>query len=854
MRWTPFLAMWALACPAPFAPLEGEPDDTAVNPEPEPEPIVRFSPAEARMHRLTEPEYRAAVHSVLGVTSTAQLPGDYRLHGFTSVGAAELSVPPADLDLYEASAWHVAGLALPDRAALTQRLGCDVSRYEDPSACVAPFAAELAHKAWHRPIDQHEVDDLVALFHEAAEITESPAVAGQAVVAAILQSPWFIFRVEVGVPDIDDPAKRRLTDHELAARLSSFITGTVPDPELLAMADAGMLSDPSILRAQAERLVNSEQARDGLTHFIRELLHLDRLATVDKDPDLFPHLTPALRTAMQVEIEALFVDVALDQDVDIREILTSDRAYVQPALGPTYGLDGLSQPTWVDLPSDQARGGLLGRAGFLALNAHAAATSPTHRGLFIQTRFLCGVVKPPPEGVDTNLPPVDPDVPTTLRERLTQHRDDDACRGCHQQMDPMGLALEHFDAAGAYRTHEWGLPIDASFDLNGESGVGAAYLGDVLVDSPRLPSCLVRQLYRHAIGQHEYDEEEPAIAELVDAFVANDHRLKSFIVDFVTHDVFRHVSPPDRQVCEEAGAERACETACGTGVQLCEDGHWRDCSAATAIPESCNGIDDDCDGEGDEVVRTCTAVTGPGIQVCNDAEWSTECEGPPRLPETCNGEDDDLDGEIDEDLNIDIAEVTWGQLSQALASCSVGVISNNGPCKAAIKRTCAASPCSVSGFGPVSMDYAAGTAELACLDSTESKIQFTTYTALKQQHAGCSGPPSANWGPACNAAISRWCGAQGMTTGFGPVEHSGDIAHVVCTPRASRLNLTYTELAPYSVESIGTCDGSTHRLGAACDAAIHGYCRAKGHRTGHGPLENYYDDLSVACLGTLEDR
>ena len=828
-------------------------DDTDVDTS-TPDPLARYAPATARMHRLTEHEWRTSVSQLLHVQVGANLPGDYRLHGFTSVGAAELSIASSDLDLYEAAAWAAAEAALPDTPSLHERVGCDLTVLAEPEVCIAPFAADLARQAWRRPIDSHEVDDLVALYAEVVDLTGSRVTGGQAVVAAVLQSPWFLFRVEIGVPDGADPAIRHLTDHELAARLSSFLTGGPPDQALLADADEGLLTDPEVLRAHALRLLDGDGARDALARFVDEWLDLERLATVDKDVDRFPELTPSLRAAMRAELQALFVDVVLTRDEDVRATLTSERAWVTPELADLYGRRGLTEPGWIDLPAHQERGGVLGRAGYLALHAHNSATSPTKRGLFVRTRMLCGVVHPPPQGVDTTLPPVDTSRPTTLRERLTQHADDPNCSGCHNAMDPIGLALEHYDPVGRHRTHEWGLPIDASFSIAEGSGAGAAELGAVVAEDPKFTRCLVRQLYRHAVGQHEYDEEERAIEELVTILEGKDHRLKAFLVELVLHDAFRQVAPPDRETCASEGASRPCATACGEGTQSCVDGHWRDCSAATAIPETCNGLDDDCDGEVDEVVRTCEGGFGPGLQLCTAGAWEEACASPPAPPEVCNGLDDDKDGEVDEGLDIDLMEATWGQVAAGHGACSVAIDGASGACKAAIKRTCAASPCAVTGFGPVGLDYDDGTATLACLNGEHALNHSTTYTELAARHPGCDGASGRRWGSDCNAAIHRWCAARGEASGYGPVENSGDAAYVVCTPKARVKGLKYSEIVSFSDPDLGPCDGTTWRLGPACDAAIHGWCRSQGFETGHGPVENYYDDLVVSCLGTLEDR
>lgn len=819
-----------------------DPPDPVRDDARDPGPLI---PAEARLHRITGPRYRARVRGLLGVPVRTSLPVDYRLHGFTSVGAAELSISASDLDRYEEASWEVAAAALPDADARDARLGCALDRIEAPAACVAPWAIDLAHRAWTRPIDQQDVDLLLDVFDAASEISGDPTVATQAVVATILQSPWFLFRAEVGLPTAD-PLHRRLSEHELAARLADFLIGGAPDDALLADADAGRLGEDEVLREHAERLLAQDGAEAHLGQFFRELVDLDRLETVDKDPDLYPHITPELRQAMALEVEQLFTDVVLTQDADFRTLLTTDRAYVTPLLAAHYGLPALSEPTWMDLPEDQERGGLLGRAGFLSIEAHAAATSPTHRGLFVQTRLLCTNVDPPPEGIETTLPDVDPDRPMTTRERLSQHATDPNCRGCHNLTDPIGLALEHYDPVGAWRTTEWGLPIDARATVLGIEVDGGAELGESLVDHPRLPLCMVRQLYRHAIGQHESFREGEAITELTATLESGEHRLRAWIVDLVLHPAFRTVSPPTDGACAEEGAVQPCRTACGAGQRVCLDGAWRGCSAARPMPETCNGLDDDCDGVTDEAVRTCTADGRAGVETCEEGDWTGSCALPPLPPETCNGLDDDGDGEVDEELDIERVQTSAGALAARHPDCAILSDASSGPCRAAIHRTCAQRDCSTTGWGPIALDTRTGVTELLCVDGEQATPRTATYEALSAQHPACT--EASPVGPPCNAAISRWCRAQGLRTGWGPVEHSGGEAFVMCTPEATTFAITYTDLAPFSPIGLPVCNGEEQRLGASCHAAIHGWCSDRGYRTGHGPLENNFDDVHVACL------
>lgn len=800
-----FIAVMVLvACGRPAV----EPPDPEIPPD---QPVL------ARMHRLTEAEYRTSVGQLLGVDVQAELPVDYRLHGFTTVGGAELSIAPADLEQYEASAWEIASRVLPDPAARDLALSCALDQIPDPEACIAPWALDLARQAWRRPLDQQDLDHLVGVFSTIDANVGDRMLAARAVVALVLQSPWFLFRIEVGTPDPSDADLRHLTDHEVAARTATLLTGGLPDAALSADADAGRL-DPARLADHARRLLDEPEAHGAIGRFAHELLDLGRLEDLTKDEALFPDFTPTLRAAMAEEIRALFVDVVLTADEDLTALWTGRRAWVTPELARHYGL--VEPGGWTELPEDQARGGVLGRAGFLALNAHQATTSPTHRGLFVRTRLLCGIVPAPPAGVNTELAEPEPGI--SLRERLALHRTAPQCAGCHAEMDPIGLAFEQFDATGAWRSHDNGVPVDASGELDGVVVDGVAELSRALAEHPDVPSCLTRQWLRHALGQSEGETSEHAIAELTGELADAGYRLRELLVAIVTHPAFRTVTVP-------AGAVGSC-------------------APRVAGPEQCSGVDDDCDGEVDEAVRTCEGERGWGVETCVGGAWTGRCEERLPDPEVCNGVDDDGDGGIDEGLSVDLLRSSWDALEEAHPACTAPFDTESGACRAAIHRTCGASPCSFTGFGLVAIE--GGEPTLGCVDENKAEALAVDYAVLASQHPVCDGVGERQ-GPHCNAAIHRYCRSVGYTTGFGPVENSGTTAHLMCEPTTTVRNTTYTEVAPFGPSGL-SCDGVAQRWGEACAQAIHGWCRDRGFETGHGPLENSGDDLTVGCLGTVE--
>ena len=792
-----------------------------------PPSMADFVPHPAQLHRLTDRQYRHATRDLVGVRFEGELPVDYVLHGYANVGAGELTIGPLDLELYEAAAWDLVGTALPDDDSVDALLGCSYS-----SPCLDEALGPFLRRAWRRPATEEERVELLLLAEQLAPALGS-RIAVQAVIAAVLQSPDFLFRVEEGTPDPADPAIRHLTDWELAAKLSFFLHDAPPDNELLDAAEAGELTGDG-LADQAERLLAEPRAAEALTSWFGETLELQKIDTLDKDATLYPGFA-AVKEDMRAELDDLFVGVALAGSGDLREVFTTEQSWASPELLSTvYDTTGSGSGP-VDLPEEQDRGGVLGRAGLLAIGAHNTITSPTHRGKLVRTRLLCGSVPPPPAGIVTELSEADDEA--TLRERLEQHATDPACAGCHVMMDPIGYGFEHFDPIGRYRTTDNGQPVDATSDLDGLAFQGAAELADRIVTHEDFPRCMSSQMMRHALGHDELESEEAAIWEVTEAFVGDGHRVDALVRAIVTSPAFLTVSDPETIPCTD-GETRPCETTCDVGLDTCVDGEWMGCSAPSPSLEACNGIDDDCDGEVDEdLFAACTLPTGaPGEEVCEAGTWS-ECLGE---GEVCNGLDDDGDGDVDEDLEVAVTVLPSTDLTAAHGDCDPATDGWTGPCNAAVHRTCQASDCATSGYGPV----AHGTDNtIVCLDDAEVVVVNTGFAELATHHPDCT--EANTHGGSCNAAISRFCSSQGLTTGFGPLEHSGDFAAVACTPGATVLDGSYAELRLYD----SLCDGATARWGTACASAIHEYCIDEGFLSGHGPLENSGDLAIIACLG-----
>lgn len=508
---------------------------------------AELEPAPASLRLLLQRQYVGAIEDLLGpeAAAVATPPENHAINGFDAVGASQLALGDQEIDAYEQSARAVVEAAVA-AGTISQWLACDPASQGD-EACMMQVADSFGRRAWRRPLTDDERQRYATVGTTAAASVGSFDHGVQEVVAALLQSPHFLYQVEVGEPDPDDPSLRRLTQYELASRMSFFLVDTVPDAELLDEAEAGLLATADGLRDAALRLLERPRAHDSLSEFFGEAWRLRNLDGLPKDLATFPQWTPELAAAMRLETLALVEDVAWERDADFREVFTADYTFANARLGFHYGLPGAAElsdeHTRVTLDGLDKRGGVFGHASFQSLLGHVSSTSPTLRGKFVLENILCRTVPPPPPGVVTDLPVGDGT--ETMRERLAQHQEDPSCSGCHTLMDPIGFGLENYDGIGQFRTEDNGSPIDASAQIDGQSFEGAAGLGALVAESPDAASCLVRNVYRDATGHVETPGEEVAIVALEDAFIESGYRMQTLLVEIVASPAFRVVAEPE---------------------------------------------------------------------------------------------------------------------------------------------------------------------------------------------------------------------------------------------------------------------------------------------------------------------
>lgn len=498
------------------------------------------------MRILTAPQYRRAVTDLLGAAAAAELepPPDIAVLGFDAVGSAQFAMTSDAVRAYEGSARAAAAVAIADAQWFDEWVGCDASSSADED-CLRDFVVSFGRRAWRRSLVDDEIATWVAIGTAGSEATGRADGGIEAIVSGLLQSPHFLYLVEIGVPDPDDPSRLRLDGYEVATRLAFFLTGTAPDGALLDAAEVGELDSADGIRTHAAELLARPGAREAVREFFDELFRLRDLPAVAKDSVQFPEFSAELAAAMREETLLLFDDAAFS-GVDFRGVFAAEYTFVDDELAALYGLPapGGDELVRVELPADGPRAGVLGQASFLALMSHPNSTSPTLRGKFVRERVLCETVAKPPPDVDTSFPDIDPDNPTTTKDRLLEHRENPTCAGCHTLMDDVGLGLEQFDAIGRFRETENGLTIDASSNFDGQAFTGLRELGVLLQDDPRTASCLARNFVRVATGHVESPDQVPLLLALDDAFAEVNYDVVELLVAIATSDAFRYAEPP----------------------------------------------------------------------------------------------------------------------------------------------------------------------------------------------------------------------------------------------------------------------------------------------------------------------
>jgi hypothetical protein len=537
--------------------------DVEVTPLEDLTPAFDRAPGGARL--ITASQYRRSVAELLGPEAgNAAVPPPDAVIPVASLHAFERALDRVAVNQYEASALLAAQAAVQSPARLAQHAPCVTQGPADPafrSFCYGEVAHRLGFLAWRLPPTDDAKERLIeiALLGEADGTTDSEKLrAGlKFLIATILESPSFLYSVEVGSPQ-GSPV-RDLNPFELAARLALLLEGRYPSEDLLERAAAGELSTVQGVRDVATQVLSAASARDGFNDQIDELFQLKLLATKGKDPSIYPTYTPALVASMREEVQRFVNDVAFDNPRSFLQVLTDERRFVNGELAQSvYGISppasGWSLVDFSTLATDQKRAGIMTMPAMLAILSHPVQNSIVRRGLFASEFLFCQPKVTVPRGVDTTIPS---NLSGTLRQFMEQVTEVGVCAGCHFSMNGLGYAFENFDALGRFRTTE--TPLNPTLAVNpvatnpvplfdgtdfGMYSDARGWAANAAALDEVVSRCWVDQIYRNAVGASAGPSQDPVLAGIDQAFGTSGHLMQTLLLELVSSPAFRQVGPP----------------------------------------------------------------------------------------------------------------------------------------------------------------------------------------------------------------------------------------------------------------------------------------------------------------------
>jgi len=426
---------------------------------------------------------------------------------------------------------------------------CHPSAAAEQEACAAKILSNLAHRAYRRPVTAGDVTQLLSLYRAGAQ-NGGFEVGVRLALQKILVSPDFLFRAEVDPPGAARGSVYRISDIELASRLSFFLWSSIPDDQLLAVAEGGRLSDPSVLQAQVKRMLADPRSQALVKNFSGQWLFLRNIARIAPDTTTYPYFDENLRQALAKETE-LLIESQVREDHNVADLLSTDYTFVNQRLAEHYGIKGIygNEFRRVKL-EDPNRYGLLGQASILAVTSYPNRTAPTIRGKWVLEQLL-GTPPPPPP---PNVPSLKDDGTAqklTMRQRMEQHRANPTCAACHRMMDPLGFALENFDGLGGWRDSiaNGSGPIDSSGALpDGTKFNGPTGLREVLMRKRDLfVETFTERLLTYALGRGLEEYDNAALRKITRDAAADNQKWSAIILGIVKSTPFqmRRVSDGD---------------------------------------------------------------------------------------------------------------------------------------------------------------------------------------------------------------------------------------------------------------------------------------------------------------------
>ncbi len=425
---------------------------------------------------------------------------------------------------------------------------CHPATSKDEEPCARTILSTVERRAFRRPVTDADLKPLLAFYHSGR--TEHDFDFGiEKALRALLVSPDFLFRVEMDPKGVAPGGMYRITDFELASRLSFFLWSTVPDDQLLDLAEKGKLKDPVVLNAQIRRMLDDPRSDSLVSNFAGQWLYIRNLSQQKPDPDAFPEFDESLRRAFQQETELFFQNI-LREDRSVIDLLDANYTFLNQRLAEHYGIANIYGPQFREVKlTDPNRGGLLGQGSILTVTSYPNRTSVVQRGKWVLDNLLGSPPPPPPQNVPDLVAHAKDGRQLTMREQMEMHRANPVCASCHTRMDPIGFALENFDGVGKYRTKDSGAPIDSSGKLPGGAQFdGPAGLKKLLLANYRdqFETTVTEKLLTYALGRGLEYYDMPAVRSIMRQASHDDYRVSALIADIVKSTPFqmRRTSEP----------------------------------------------------------------------------------------------------------------------------------------------------------------------------------------------------------------------------------------------------------------------------------------------------------------------
>ncbi len=500
-----------------------------------------------QMKLISESQYRNTVSDLLGqdIKVVGRFEHAPEVEGMAALGATEVSISSRGYERYYAMATQIAAQATSD-GNWDRIIDCS----KDSSAqfdveCAKNAINNLGEKLLRRPLSNEEVQGWLSLAEASTQELGSFQDAMTLVVEGFLASPEFLFLIDH--TETDEKGNVRLTAHAKAHRLSYFLWNSVPDEELLAQAQSGALHDKKVLQEQVARMISSEKLEVGVEAFFEDFLDLDAFDTLNKDKLIYPAFNKQVAVDAKKQVQKFLTYHLLEKEAPYSSIFTAKETFMTRPLGMLYRVPVSSREQWEKYTFSESdpRAGLLSHVGFTALHSHPGRSSATLRGIAVRELLLCQPVAPAPAAVNfTVVQETDNPDFKTARARLTQHRTDDACRSCHEFIDPIGLALENFDGAGQFRIAENGEAIDASGVLDANEFSNLEEMQFSLAEHPATAPCLVEKMQKFAIGRKPGQIDRAWRIRLEKKFSKKKQNLRALLSDVALSEEFFAVAAP----------------------------------------------------------------------------------------------------------------------------------------------------------------------------------------------------------------------------------------------------------------------------------------------------------------------